>query len=65
MLPVIVGINNAGAEILYAGGVPGLSAGIMQLNVRLPEDTLSGDAIPLVVKIGEALSQPGVTVAVR
>ncbi len=65
VLPVIVGINNEGAEILYAGAVPGLSAGIMQLNVRVPESTPSGEAIPVIVKIGEAFSQPGVTAAVR
>ncbi|MBL8238942.1 MAG: VCBS repeat-containing protein [Bryobacterales bacterium] len=64
-LPVVVGINNVGAEILYAGGAPGLVAGILQINLRVPEDVPSGPSIPIVVKVGDAYSQAGVTIAVQ
>ena len=47
---------------------PGLSrrstAGIMQVNVRVPEDTAPGDA-PLVLTVGGYSSQSGITVAVE
>ena len=65
ILPVVVGINNAGAEVLYAGAAPGLIAGLMQVNVRIPDDAAPGGAIPLVIKIGETFSPPGLTIAIR
>jgi trimeric autotransporter adhesin len=65
LLPVMVGINNAGAEVLYAGAAPGLVAGVLQVNARIPLDTLPGSAIPLSIKIGDAYSQTGVTIAVK
>lgn len=52
-------------ETADAGGAPGLTAGIMQINVKIPEDIPSGDKIPLVVKVGARYSQAGVTVAIR
>ncbi|MEO8127212.1 MAG: hypothetical protein ABI822_08985, partial [Bryobacteraceae bacterium] len=64
LLPVIVGMDNAGTEILYAGAAPGLVAGIIQVNFRIPNDTRIGDSIPVVLRVGSAYSQP-VTVAVR
>ncbi len=64
LLPAIVGIDNAGAEVLYAGAAPGLVAGVIQVNVRIPIDTRIGDAIPVVLRVGNAYSQP-VTLAVR
>ncbi len=65
LLPVIVGINNIGAEILYVGGAPDLVAGVLQVNVRIPPDAPSGAAIPIVIKIGDSLSQPRATIAIR
>jgi uncharacterized protein (TIGR03437 family) len=64
-LPVIVGIANIGAEVLYSGPVPGLTSGLMQINARIPDDAPSGPRVPLVIRVGEAFSQLGVTIAVR
>ena len=50
------------AVVQYAGGAPGVVAGIAQLKVQVPSG-VSG-SVPLVVTINDASSQPGVTVAV-
>ncbi|MDP3000834.1 MAG: hypothetical protein Q8N47_25345 [Bryobacterales bacterium] len=65
LLPVAVGINNAGAELIYAGAAPGMVAGLMQINVRVPADAPSGSAVPVSIKVGNAFSQDGVTLAIR
>jgi len=36
-LPVFVNFNGASAEILYAGPAPGIVAGVLQINVRVPD----------------------------
>jgi uncharacterized protein (TIGR03437 family) len=51
--------------VSYAGSAPGLVAGVLQVNVVVPEGVPEGDAVPLVVKVGEMESQPGVTMVVR
>jgi len=61
---VKVFINGEAADVLYAGGVGGQVAGLMQVNVRIPADAPSGDN-PVVVQVGDAQSQPGITVSVQ
>jgi uncharacterized protein (TIGR03437 family) len=34
VMPIVGGINHAGAEILYAGAAPGQIAGVFQINIR-------------------------------
>jgi uncharacterized protein (TIGR03437 family) len=64
LLPVAVTIGGVPAVVEYAGGAPGLVAGVLQVNVRIPDGVPSGD-LPVVLKIGDALSQEDVTVAVQ
>jgi uncharacterized protein (TIGR03437 family) len=64
VLPISARIDGKSAEVLYAGGAPGLVAGFMQVNVRVPDDVASG-AAPIVLQVGSALSQPGVTVNIE
>jgi len=47
-------------EVLYAGVAPGLVVGAIQINVRIPEFAVKGE---VVVRVGEAESPGGVTVA--
>jgi len=61
---VQVFINGASAEVLYAGAAPGQVAGLFQVNVRVPANAPSGD-VPVQIQVGNAISQPGVTVAVK
>ncbi|MBZ5608961.1 MAG: FG-GAP-like repeat-containing protein [Acidobacteriia bacterium] len=65
MLPVIVGIANIGAEVQYVGAAPGLVSGLLQINARVPLDAPSGPRVPLVLRVGDAFSPTGVTIAIQ
>jgi uncharacterized protein (TIGR03437 family) len=65
VLPVVVGIANIGAEILYAGASPGIVSGLLQINAVIPADAPSGPRVPLVVRIGEVYSPNLVTLAIQ
>jgi uncharacterized protein (TIGR03437 family) len=61
---VNVNIGGQWAQILYAGAAPGL-AGAIQVNARVPYGIQPGTKVPVLLRIGKGLSQPGVTMAVR
>jgi uncharacterized protein (TIGR03437 family) len=61
---VQVRINGRPAEVLYAGAAPGQVAGLFQVNARIPADTPSGE-VAVEVQVGNASSQPGITLAVK
>jgi uncharacterized protein (TIGR03437 family) len=63
ILPVSVTIGGVQAAVEYAGGAYGQVAGLLQLIVQVPTG-VSGNAVPVVVHIGNAASQAGVTIAV-
>jgi len=67
-LPRVAGasvqIEGLDATVTYAGAAPGLPAGVLQVNVRVPLRVDSG-AQPVVLKIGNGQSQAGVTVAIQ
>jgi uncharacterized protein (TIGR03437 family) len=68
LLPVTVTIGGKQAQqVAYAGAAPGFVAGVLQLNVRVPDDlVVSGvTVVPVVVTVGVASSQPNVTLAVQ
>ena len=60
----VVRIDGQPALLKYAGEAPGMVAGVMQLNVQIPADAPSGP-LSLQVKIGDNISQTGITVAVQ
>ena len=62
-LTAAVFIGGKQAPVLYTGAAPGLT-GMLQLNVRVPLDAPSGAAVPVALQVGDAMSQPGVTMAV-
>lgn len=51
--------------MLYAGAAPGLVAGLVQVNVRVPSNVTSGNAVPVLLRVGSLESPAGVTMAVR
>ena len=65
VLPVTVQIGGQPATVLYAGGAPGMAAGILQVNVRVPAGLAAGSSVPVTLLVGSQSSQPGVTIAVR
>ena len=58
-------VGGTQATVIYAGGVSGLVAGVIQVNVQMPAGVTPGDAVPVTLNIGGANSQTGVTVAIR
>ncbi len=64
ILPVTATVGGQPATVQYAGGAPGLVAGVMQINVQIPSGVTPGSAVPVVVQVGTVTSQSGVTIAV-
>jgi uncharacterized protein (TIGR03437 family) len=64
LLPVSVTIDGVDAQIAYAGAAPGLPAGLLQINVLVPDAARSG-AVPVMLTVGNASSQTGVTVVLQ
>ena len=63
--PVTATVGGLSAPVLYAGGVPGLVAGVLQVNVQIPQGVGGSSSSPLILTFGKISTQPGVTVAVR
>jgi uncharacterized protein (TIGR03437 family) len=57
-----VSIGGAAAEVLFAGLI---YPGVMQVNVRLPQDAPPGDSVAVVLGIGTAFSRKTATIAIR
>jgi uncharacterized protein (TIGR03437 family) len=66
VLPVKVTIGGVDATpgITYAGAAPTLVAGVFQIDVTVPMNVPAG-AVPVVVSIGSASSQAGLTVSLK
>ncbi len=56
-------VDGRPAVVKYAGGIPGVVAGVMQVDVQIPEGTASGTAVPVSISIAGVSSQT-VTIAV-
>jgi uncharacterized protein (TIGR03437 family) len=65
ILPVSVQIDGLDAVVEYAGAAPGIVAGVLQVNARIPDSAHPGPSVPVLVKVGGNSSPPGVTVAVK
>jgi uncharacterized protein (TIGR03437 family) len=61
---VLVRIDGREAKVHYAGAAPGQVAGLMQVNVEIPPGVATGD-VPVEIQVGDAKSQPGMTIAVK
>ena len=57
-------VGGASAEILYFGAVPFQTAGLFQVNLRVPAGLNAGDQ-ELIVKIGTNESQKKLTVSIK
>jgi uncharacterized protein (TIGR03437 family) len=64
VLPVSVTVGGVAANVLYAGAVPTVIAGLCQINAQLGPNTPVGTP-KVVVTVGTFTSQDNVTVAVR
>ncbi len=64
VLPVKVLIASREAIVLYAGAAPGLTAGVLQVNVRIPTDAPAG-AVPVSLLVGTKSSPANVTIWIQ
>jgi uncharacterized protein (TIGR03437 family) len=65
-LPVTVFIDGVEAtDVPYAGPAPSLIEGVFQVNVRIPPNARTGASLPVVIQVGDKVTQPGVTVYVQ
>jgi endo-1,4-beta-xylanase len=62
--PVTATIGGVDCPVTYAGAAPGLIAGVAQINIQVADGVPSGPQ-PVIVRIGAAASQPGVTVWIQ
>lgn len=63
--PVTVTIGGQTAPVIYAGAAPSAVAGLLQVNARIAANAATGAAVPVVVRVGQAQSPAGVTIAVK
>jgi len=63
--PVSVLIGNRASEVLFAGGAPGLVAGMAQVKVRVGASTPSGSYIPIRLFAGGEETNQFLTIAVE
>jgi uncharacterized protein (TIGR03437 family) len=64
VLPVSATIGEQPATLVYYGAAPTFVEGLMQLNLTVPSNISPGNA-PVVLTVGTAASQAGVTIAVK
>ena len=64
VLAVTATVDGKPANVQYYGAAPDMVSGLMQVNVEIPA-TVSTGAVPIVITVGSASSQTGITVAVR
>ncbi len=63
--PCTVNIGGHSAEVLYCGAAGGATAGLLQVNARVPDGVEPGPAVPVTIAIGGTPSQSGVTIAIE
>lgn len=65
VLPVTASIAAVPADVVYAGAAPGLVAGVVQVNVRIPQGITPGPLTPVSLQVGGVSSAPGVTISIQ
>jgi uncharacterized protein (TIGR03437 family) len=63
-LPVKAQVGGIDAQVSYAGAAPTFVQGTLQVNVLIPMNAPTGET-SLVVMVGDAASQPGLTISIR
>jgi adhesin/invasin len=57
-------IGGQTAQVAFAGMAPGF-AGLMQINIVVPEGVTPGDSVPLQIAVNGVASQAGTVISVR
>ncbi|MGH9664973.1 MAG: hypothetical protein ACRD9L_11165, partial [Bryobacteraceae bacterium] len=61
---VSVRVGGYPADVLFVGEAPGM-VGVLQINAQLPGGYAAGGVLPIVVRVGGAVSPAGVTIAMK
>jgi uncharacterized protein (TIGR03437 family) len=64
VLNVKVTIGGQPGTVLFAAGVPGSVAGILQIEMQVPTGIQPGPAVPVTLQVGNFASPPGVTISI-
>ena len=59
VFPVTATVGGIPAALQYAGGVPGQVAGLMQVNLQIPDGVEPGGYVTVVLQVGNAITSPG------
>lgn len=62
---VTVRIGGVNAEVTYAGSAPGLIAGVLQINAKIPPGITTGSKVPVVFSAGNATSGGNATISIK
>ena len=54
-----VTVGGIAAAYQYAGSLQGQVAGLMQVNVKIPDGVQPGGYVPVVLQVGDASTTPG------
>jgi uncharacterized protein (TIGR03437 family) len=58
-------IGGQATDVLFAGAAPGIVEGVIQVNLRVPQASQTGAAVPVLLKVGGSSSQSGITLAIQ
>jgi uncharacterized protein (TIGR03437 family) len=64
LTPVTVTIGGQPADVVYYGAAPQAVAGLLQVNAKVPDNIAAGNQ-DVIIQVGTAKSQTGLTVAVQ
>jgi uncharacterized protein (TIGR03437 family) len=65
VLPVTASIGGQDAVVQYAGSAGSSVAGLLQVNVLVPQSATPGSSVPIAITVGGAATQTGMTIAVQ
>jgi uncharacterized protein (TIGR03437 family) len=63
--PVTATIGGVQADVLFAGLAPLSTPGLQQINILVPIDCPTGNAVPIRLQVGGHSTQNGATVAIQ
>jgi uncharacterized protein (TIGR03437 family) len=64
-LPVAASVGGIVTDVLYAGAAPGLIAGVVQINIRIPHNLASTPAAMVLLTVGSVGAPAGVVVSTQ
>ena len=65
LLQVRATVGGIDAPVLYAGSAASLISGVTLVNLAIPDNAPTGPSVPIVITVGAATTQAGVTVDVE